>query len=93
MDYLIKTAEMVGASFHKTQGKEHSPLVVWIVGHGGGLDSFLHHYANVPLNELGFALSGGFTLRATPEEGVVAEVKGKKYPLIQDESFALPKRD
>lgn len=90
MDYMIKTAEMVGASFHKTPGKEDKPLVVWMVGHGGGLDSYLHHYADVPVEELGFDLSGGFTIRATPEQGVVAEVKGKQYPIKTDENMTLP---
>ncbi|HSH31771.1 MAG TPA: hypothetical protein VK963_03865 [Candidatus Saccharimonadales bacterium] len=87
---MIKTAEMVGASFHKTPGREHQPLVFWIVGHGGGLDSYLHHYAGVPVEELGFDLSGGFTIRAAPEEGAVAEVKGKAYPIHSDESMSLP---
>ena len=90
MDYMIKTAEMVGSSFHKTPGKEDKPLVVWMVGHGGGLDSYLHQYAGVPVEELGFDLSGGFTLRATPEGSVVADVKGKEYPIDTDESMNLP---
>lgn len=90
MDYMIKTAEMVGASFHKTPGKENSPLVLWLVGHGGGLDSYLHHYANVPLNELGFDLSDGFTIHAHPEYGVVANVKGKEYPVHTSESIEQP---
>lgn len=91
MDYLIKTAEMVGSSFHRTPGKEDQPLVVWIVGHGGGLDSYLHHYAGVPLEELGFDLSEGFSLHASPVgDGIVAEVKGKEYPINTDESMKLP---
>lgn len=90
MDYMIKTAELVGASFHRTPGKEDKPLVVWIIGHGGGLDSYLHHYADVPLDELGFDLSGGFGLHATPEGEVVADVKGKQYPLKTDEAMRLP---
>lgn len=90
MDYMIKVTEMVGASFHKTPGKEDKPLLVWIVGHGGGLDSYLHHYAGVPVEELGFDLSGGFTIKATAEQGVVAEVKGKQYPLNPNESMNLP---
>jgi hypothetical protein len=90
MDYMIKTAEMVGTSFHRTPGKEDQPLVVWIVGHGGGLDSYLHHYANVPLDELGFDLSDGFSIRATEEQGVVAEVKGIQYPIKTDESLNYP---
>ncbi len=90
MDYMIKTAEMVGASLHRTPGKEDSPLLVWVVGHGGGLDSYLHHYADVPLEELGFELSGGFTLKASSEHGVVADVKGKEYPIRSDETMSLP---
>lgn len=90
MDYMIKTAEMAGASFHKTPGKEHQPIMVWMVGHGGGLDSYLHHYANVPIEELGFDLSGGFTLKAKDGQ-IVADVKGKEYPIHTDESFSLPK--
>lgn len=91
MDYLIKTAEMVGASFHKTPEKADKPLVVWVVGHGGGIDSYLHHYADVPIDQLGFDLSGGFTLRASAENGVVADVKGKEYPIKTDETMELPK--
>lgn len=91
MDYMIKVAEMVGASFHRAPGKEDKPLMIWMVGHGGGLDSYLHHYAGVPLDELGFDLSGGFTLRANPEGSVVADVKGKEYPIHRDESMNLPK--
>lgn len=90
MDYMIKTAEMVGASFHKTPGKENDPLLVWIVGHGGGLDSYLHHYADVPLDKLGFELSDGFSLRADPELGVVADVKGQAYPVRQEPGMNLP---
>lgn len=91
MDYMIKVAEMVGASFHKAPGKEDKPLLIWMVGHGGGLDSFLHHYAGVPLEELGFDLSGGFTLRATQEGVVVADVKGNEYPVQRDGSMSLPR--
>jgi len=91
MDYMIKTAEMVGASLHRSPGKEDSPLLVWIVGHGGGLDSYLHHYADVPIDQLGFDFSGGFTLRASPENGVVADVKGKEYPVRSDEAMSLPR--
>lgn len=90
MDYMIKVAEMVGSSFHRTPDKEDKPLVVWIVGHGGGLDSYLHHYAGVPLNELGFDLSGGFSLHADPEHGVVADVKGKEYPIHTNEGIKQP---
>jgi broad specificity phosphatase PhoE len=91
MDYMIKTAEMAGASLHRAPGKEDAPLLVWIVGHGGGLDSYLHEYANVPLDELGFDLSGGFTLSASPEQGgVVADVKGKLYPIHTDNNLNLP---
>ncbi len=90
MDYMVKTAETVGASLHKVPGKEESPLVVWMVGHGGGLDAYLHHYANVPIDQLGFDLSGGFTLRASPNNGVVAEVKGVVYPVKSDDTLSLP---
>ena len=90
MDYIIKVAETVGSSFHRTPGKEYKPLMIWIVGHGGGLDSYLHHYAGVPLNELGFDLSGGFTIRAHPEHGVVADVKGREYPLHTSEGIDRP---
>lgn len=90
MDYMIKTAEMVGASLHRAPGKEDSPLLVWIVGHGGGLDSYLHHYADVPIDQLGFDFSGGFTLRASSEHGVVADVKGIEYPVKTDETLSLP---
>jgi broad specificity phosphatase PhoE len=91
MDYMIKVAEMVGASFHKTPGKEDKPLMIWMVGHGGGIDSYLHHFAGVPIEELGFDLSGGFTLKAAPDGTVVADVKGKEYPIHRDESMNLPK--
>ena len=90
MDSMIKVAEMVGASFHRTPGKEDKPLVIWMVGHGGGLDSYLHHYARVPLDELGFDLSSGFTLKATPEGSVVAIVKDKEYPIHRPESKDFP---
>lgn len=90
MDYMIKVAEMVGSSFHRTPGKEDKPLMIWIVSHGGGLDSYLHHYAGVPLNELGFELSGGFTLHADQDHGVVATVKGKEYSLHTAESIDQP---
>lgn len=90
MDYMIKVAEMVGSSFHRAPGKEDKPLVVWIVGHGGGLDSYLHHHAGVPVEELGFDLSGGFTLRANPEGQVVADVKGKEYPLNTNNEIESP---
>lgn len=91
MDYMIKTAEIVGAMFHNIKGNEDTPFLVWIVGHGGGLDSYLHHYADVPLNELGFDLSNGFSLHASPEHGVVADVKGKEYPVRVDTAMSLPK--
>lgn len=91
MDYMIKVAEMVGASFHRAPDKEDKPLLIWIVGHGGGLDAYLHHYAGVPLDELGFGLSGGFSLHATPEGQVVADVKGKEYPVRRDEAMVLPR--
>lgn len=84
MRHLVEKVETVGASFHKAEGKENVPLVVWVVGHGGGLDSYLHQYANVPISELGFPVSGGFTICADSELGVVAEVKGKRYPIKQD---------
>jgi len=90
MDYMIKSAEMVAASFHRAPGKEDTPLLVWMVGHGGGLDAFLYKYAGVPLDELGFPVSGGFTLRANGEGQVVAEVKGKDYVVNTPESLDLP---
>jgi len=93
MDYMIKTAEMVGASLHRVPGKEDKPLVVWIVGHGGGLDAYLHQHAGVPLEELGFELSGGFSIRMSDEGQVVAEVKGKEYPMDRSADFNLPGRD
>lgn len=90
MDYMLKVAEMVGASFHKAPGKEDTPLVVWLVGHGGGIDSFLHQYAGVPIDEVGFAPSEGFTIRVDEEGQVVADVKGKVYPILTDENMSLP---
>lgn len=90
MDYMIKTAEMAASSFHKTPGKEDTPLLVWMVGHGGGLDAYVYKYADVPLEELGFPLSGGFTLRANEKGEVVAEVKGKDYTLNTSEELELP---
>lgn len=90
MDYVVKSAELAGATFHAQPGKEDTPLLVWMVGHGGGLDSYLHHYADVPLEELGFDFSGGFSLHASPDHGVVADVKGKEYPVRPDTTMGLP---
>ncbi|QQR82443.1 histidine phosphatase family protein [Candidatus Campbellbacteria bacterium] len=91
MDYVFKVAEMVGASFHKTDDRKSQPLVVWMVGHGGGLDAFLHHYAGVPVDDVGFSPSDGFTIRVNSDGVVVADVKGKEYPLHQDDELSLPK--
>lgn len=90
MDYVVKSAEVAGAWFHAIPGNEDKPLLVWMVGHGGGLDSYLHHYAGVPLDELGFGFSGGFSLHASSEHGVVADVKGKEYPVRPDTTMGLP---
>lgn len=90
MDYTIKSAEMAAASFHRTPGNEDKPLVVWMVGHGGGLDAFLYNYAGVPLEEVGFDVSGGFTLRANEDGQVVAEVKGKDYVVVTPDTLDLP---
>jgi hypothetical protein len=82
MDYIIKTTEMIGASFHKNEEKKDTPLVVWMVGHGGGLDAYLHHFANVPVEEVGFDVSGGFSIRTNEKgDGLIAEVKGKEYSI------------
>jgi len=89
MDYAIKTAEMVGASFYKVPGNEQKPLVVWMVGHGGGLDSYVSHYADVPVEKVGFPSSGGFKIYVNDQGVVVAEVKGKQYPIKQDDQMEL----
>jgi broad specificity phosphatase PhoE len=90
MDKMFKQAEMVGASFHRTSGNEQKPLFIWVVGHGGGLDAYLHEYAGVPIEELGFGFSDGFSLLINTEGKMVAHVKGKEYVVHTSEEIEQP---
>ncbi|MDR1196846.1 MAG: histidine phosphatase family protein [Candidatus Nomurabacteria bacterium] len=90
MDYAIKNIELAAQFFHNDPDKAHSPLVAWIVGHGGGLDSYLNAYFGVPLAEVGFEYSGGFTLGADETGQVFADVKGDRYYYKGGEGITQP---
>lgn len=91
MDYEFKVGEMVGAAFFRDENNKDCPLTIIFVGHGGGIDKWLHKYAGVPIENLGFPTSGGFLLRARKEDGkLVVEVKGKEYIVNEDPDMSLP---
>lgn len=89
MDYMFKVVEMAGASFYRDGANQGVPLKSWIVGHGGGLDAYLRKYANVPLDQVGFPFSGGFTIQARGDK-LVAIVKGNEYEINEDEEMSMP---
>lgn len=90
MDYMMKSARLFDNYFHNLPGMADKKLVVWYVGHGGGIDSYLVHKAGLPPEETGFGFSEGFTLTMGEDGHATTHVKGKDYDVDLGGEIALP---
>lgn len=92
MDYMMKSARVFESYFHNLPDMADKKLVVWYVGHGGGVDSYLVHKAGLPPEETGFGFSEGFTLSVDKDGHATTQVKGKDYEVDLGGEISLPEK-